>query len=108
MTTASGHDRGLQVERTVLAWRRTALTAAAATGILVHHAIATPEFQGRDVLSVAGFALSTIVLAVLATRRWRELPDQAHAAAGRYIAIIAITIVGLSLAIGGESLVRFD
>lgn len=67
----SARDPGLQAERTVLAWRRTAATAGTVTLLLVHHG--TERTGPLAALVPASSALALIVIAVAAWRRGRTL-----------------------------------
>ena len=88
-------DAGLQAERTVLAWRRTALAfglaSAAATRVL-----ATSE--GRAVLGLGalGFALA-VTTYLVADRRYRRVHESLHA--GRPLPAAGLSAATMTLAV---------
>ncbi|MBM0238268.1 DUF202 domain-containing protein [Micromonospora sp. ATA32] len=99
----SSGDRGLQVERTVLAWRRTAtsfVVAAAVAGRLL-----VPHLGGWAFLAAVGTAMTVIVAAAALRRRLphSDAPAEPGSAlpSGPWLAAVTIAtaVGGLSVAV---------
>lgn len=95
-------DHGLQAERTVLAWRRTAATGAAGSALALHHVLTTPHLHTSDLAIVAATVAGTVLLAGLGRLRERELgarPPTAsrHTRALSATAALVALVVGASL-----------
>ncbi len=100
--------RGLQAERTLLAWRRTSLSVAAAGALLLH---LTLERLGTVSVTVAALALGLSVVAHLASLRrygavhrdtdgYGRVPDAGVPCALLSLAVFAVAVVAVGLWIG--------
>lgn len=89
---ALAQDRGLQAERTALAWTRTAL-AIAASGVLVlvrdRHLLGSPV---RSAVVVAAAALAAGVYTVGTLRR-RQLLRHSVAGGRRYLPVVGVAVI---------------
>lgn len=95
-------DRGLQPERTALAWMRTSLSVVG-SGVLVllkdRNFAATSGLAERVAIAAAAAALALAVYAVGARRRQaltsRPLPQRVHAR--RAVVLVGLSVVSLTL-----------
>ena len=99
MTVPAAVDPGLQAERTVLAWWRTALTAAVAGGLILREALEQSAHPG---LVVVG-AVALGVLLLVAARRVLALQHRSTdpVAPGRHVTaavvVAAVTLQAVAL-----------
>ncbi len=94
---ALAQDRGLQAERTALAWTRTAL-AIAASGVLVllrDGAADLGQDPARLAVVTAVAALATAVFALGAQRRRQLVTQPRHSAAigRRYLPVVGMAVI---------------
>jgi hypothetical protein len=86
-------DPGLQPERTVLAWRRTALTVTIVTALATRLALIGGTVGGVvAVLSVAGWIAAVLII----YRRTATIPP-APGAPGRVVPLLALVTIGYAL-----------
>jgi uncharacterized membrane protein YidH (DUF202 family) len=86
-------DRGLQPERTRLAWRRTALTATV-VAVLTARLAAGNRLTTSGALGVAAVALLWLAVIAICQRRINALATSRPAIARRSPALLAAAVVG--------------
>jgi uncharacterized membrane protein YidH (DUF202 family) len=96
VSQAQRPERGLQPERTRLAWRRTALAATAVSILAARLAIGT-RLTARGALGVAAVALLWLAVIGVCQRRINTLAGPAPAGTGRSPAVLTAAIVGYAL-----------
>jgi uncharacterized membrane protein YidH (DUF202 family) len=89
-------DRGLQPERTRLAWRRTAL-AATAVSVLAARLAAGTRLTVHGALGVATVALLWLAVVGVCQRRINALAAPRPVAAGRSPSVLAAAVLGYAL-----------
>ncbi|MEU4314222.1 DUF202 domain-containing protein [Nocardia sp. NPDC024068] len=88
MSGAGVRDPGLQPERTVLAWRRTTLTAVVVGLLLTKIAAQRAGPLGIATAAAAGLAVGMLAVG-LHRRRARQGPEQVRAMSTTFMALIA-------------------
>lgn len=91
---------GAQAERTGLAWRRTALSSAACTVLLLHSA--AQRHWGVSLVPVLFAAVTSALLAAVAVQRERTLRTSRPAAMSAVLPVIAslaVTVTATSVAV---------
>jgi uncharacterized membrane protein YidH (DUF202 family) len=93
---AQHDERGLQPERTRLAWRRTALTATAVSILAARLAVGT-RLTARGALGVAAVALLWLAVVAVCQRRINGLTALRPTTAGRSPSVLAAAVLGYAL-----------
>lgn len=102
MTAGGGDaDGGLQVERTVLAWRRTAASVVVATVVTARFLL--PRLGGWAFLAAITLAVATVVFVAAALRRRVPASDTPVAPAAAPQPAGWLAAVALTTAVGGLS-----
>jgi len=104
MTAAPHRDPGLQPERTVLAWRRTTLTAASLT-LLCGRAWSVDHSTARAVALALGGVLLGVLCAGMAQRAHHSRADPQCTRQAKVPLLFAISSCGIG--IGTSLLVSF-
>jgi hypothetical protein len=89
-------ERGLQRERTQLAWRRTALTATAVSILAARQALGT-RVTTRGALGVAAVALLWLAVVTVYRRRISALAAPHPTTAGRSPSVLVAAVLGYAL-----------
>ncbi|TQC41711.1 DUF202 domain-containing protein [Rhodococcus sp. WS4] len=98
MSTQTSGDKGLQPERTSLAWRRTALSATAVTALLAHEAAARD--WGLAVLPIAFAACATFVVGVISLAQARRIHKGRVGASPLGLAVMSVAVSCCALWVG--------
>ncbi|MFV9454322.1 DUF202 domain-containing protein [Rhodococcus sp. NM-2] len=90
MIGSADRDPGLQPDRTALAWRRTTLSAAAATVALLH--IPTVHGDRAASLSLVPMAVLLLSITYVSHRRGRSLRRGTQGMTGHHAGLIALLV----------------
>jgi putative membrane protein len=88
-------DTGLQPERTVMAWQRTALGVGGVSALLLHHAHGR---LGGSLAGGAGLLVALAMLVMVEVRHERREDDENSPMGSRAVRSLAIVTVALSVA----------
>jgi uncharacterized membrane protein YidH (DUF202 family) len=94
--SAQRGERGLQPERTRLAWRRTALTATAVSILAARLAVGT-RLTARGAIGVTAVALLWLAVVAVCQRRISALALPRPTTAGRSPSVLAAAVLGYAL-----------
>lgn len=94
MTT---RDPGLQPERTRFAWRRTVLTFAAVTLLLLRMALYDDAASVRAAIGVSLGLLGLILVIYIGSRRIKAMTDAEPVAVGRTLTVVAAAVLGYAI-----------